>query len=224
MPGAPKNISSQRRLASAASAKGLELYERWEVEAAIEQFRAASEADPTEPDHFLHLAQALARSGAYDKARRALADFMRLEPESVLTARFERLFATGMDPVEKLVTNVMKEHDSPLEEIAAAINMWLEYRIAIGRQPLNTRDPGAWAGALDYTVRKVNLHETALAQLAEWYETRESLIRKRHTDLVRTLDVMPCDYRYFRGKENPLDKLVEAAEMMERLEERFRQP
>ena len=40
--------------------------------------------------------------------------------------------------------------------------------------------------------------------------------------LVRTLDVMPCDYRYFVGKENPLDKLVEAAAMLEELEERFR--
>jgi len=38
------------------------------------------------------------------------------------------------------------------------------------------------------------------------------------------LDIMPCDYRYFRGDENPLDKLVEAAVMMEELEERFRRP
>jgi hypothetical protein len=41
-------------------------------------------------------------------------------------------------------------------------------------------------------------------------------------DLVKTLDVMPCDYRYFRGDQNPLDKLVEAAAMLEELEERFR--
>jgi len=40
--------------------------------------------------------------------------------------------------------------------------------------------------------------------------------------LVKTLDVMPCDYRYFRGDQNPLDKLVEAASMLEELEERFR--
>jgi hypothetical protein len=32
---------------------------------------------------------------------------------------------------------------------------------------------------------------------------------------------MPCDYRYFREKDNPLDKLVEAASMLEDLEERF---
>jgi hypothetical protein len=41
---------------------------------------------------------------------------------------------------------------------------------------------------------------------------------------VETLDVMPCDYRYFRGDENPLDKLVEAAELLEALEKRFRRP
>jgi hypothetical protein len=63
-----------------------------------------------------------------------------------------------------------------------------------------------------------------LKDLAGWYGTREALVRKRHADLVDALDIMPCDYRYFRGKENPLDKLVEAAEMFERLEERFRQP
>jgi len=36
--------------------------------------------------------------------------------------------------------------------------------------------------------------------------------------------VMPCDYRYFTGQENPLDKLVEAAELLEQLEVRFREP
>ena len=35
---------------------------------------------------------------------------------------------------------------------------------------------------------------------------------------------MPCDYRYFTGKDNPLDKLVEAAELLRQLEEKFRQP
>jgi hypothetical protein len=32
---------------------------------------------------------------------------------------------------------------------------------------------------------------------------------------------MPCDYRYFVGSQNPLDKLVEAAELLEQLERRF---
>ncbi len=224
MPEKPKSNAQQRKLAQTASDKGLALYERWEMAEAIKELQSAVAADPTNADYQLHLARALARNGEYDKSLKALAEFMRLEPDSPLTARFERLFAAGMDPVEKLVTDVMQTHEVPLEEIGAAVHLWLEVRIAMGRQPLNTRDPGAWAGALDYTVRKVNFREVPLSQLAAWYGTREALIRKRHTDLVDALDIMPCDYRYYRGKDNPLDKLVEAAEMFERLEERFRQP
>jgi tetratricopeptide (TPR) repeat protein len=220
----PKTTASQRRLANAASSKGLELYQRWDIPAAIAQFEEATGAEPDNPDHYLHLARVLARDGQYDRSLRALADFLRLEPDSPLTERFERLFATGMDPVERLLTDTMNTHDVPLEEIGAAINMWLEYRISSGRKPLTLRDPGSWAAALDYTVRKVNFREAPLAQLAEWYKTREGAIRRRHLELVETLDILPCDYRYFRGNENPLDKLVEAAEMLEELEERFHQP
>jgi hypothetical protein len=42
-------------------------------------------------------------------------------------------------------------------------------------------------------------------------------IRHGHQELVNALDIMPCDYRYYRGQENPLDKLVEAAMMLEEL-------
>ena len=48
----------------------------------------------------------------------------------------------------------------------------------------------------------------------------QATVRRRHEELVDAIDIMPCDYRYFCGKENPLDKLVEAATMMEQLEER----
>jgi hypothetical protein len=34
---------------------------------------------------------------------------------------------------------------------------------------------------------------------------------------------MPADYRYFTGEDNPLDKLVEAAQMLDELEMRFRE-
>ena len=50
------------------------------------------------------------------------------------------------------------------------------------------------------------------------------MIREKYSLLIETLDVMPCDYRYFRGADNPLDKLVEAANMLETLEERFYRP
>ncbi|MCP4358102.1 MAG: hypothetical protein GY796_08830 [Chloroflexi bacterium] len=39
--------------------------------------------------------------------------------------------------------------------------------------------------------------------------------------LVHTLDLMPADYRYFTGEENPLDKLVEATQLLEELERQF---
>jgi hypothetical protein len=100
--------------------------------------------------------------------------------------------------------------------------MWMEYRIAVGRHTHDVSDPAPWAAALDLTVRKVNFRDAPLREIAEWYNAQQSAVRKRHMDLVTTLDVMPCDYRYFRGDENPLDKLVEAAAMLEELEERFR--
>ena len=59
--------------------------------------------------------------------------------------------------------------------------------------------------------------------LADFYGISDGALKARHEDLVQTLDVMPADYRYFTGKTNPLDKLVEAAQMLEQLETRFRE-
>ena len=108
-----------------------------------------------------------------------------------------------------------------LEHVGAAIQMWLEFRIALGRQPLTMRKPEVWAAALDYTVRKVNFQELTQKRIAALYGISGNSLRARFNDLVETLDIMPCDYRYFRGKENPLDKLVEAAALLEKLEARF---
>ena len=58
--------------------------------------------------------------------------------------------------------------------------------------------------------------------IAEWYDPQPSSVCRHHLDMVKTLDVMPCDYRHFREGENPLDKLVEAAYMLEEVEEQFR--
>ena len=222
--GTKKTTASQRRSASQACSRGLALYRDWQIDAAIEELEAAAKADPNNPDHYLDMTRALARNGEFDSALRALADFLRLEPDSPLTERFERLFAKGMDSVEEALTETMKSHDVPLDEIGAAIHMWFEYRIAIGRTPLSLRNPKGWAAALDYTVRKVNFREAPPATLAGWYGVSQATVRKHHQELVDALDIMPCDYRYFKGEENPLDKLVEAATMMEQLEERFRKP
>jgi len=204
--------------------QGLAAYREWDVDQAIQCFQAAVDLAPDDPEHLLKLAQALARSGDFDQALQALADFMRLEPDSPLTNRFEQLFGSGMDDVERLLTDKMKAAAMPIEEIGAAIQVWLEYRITLGRKPLIVRKPETWAAALDYTVRKVNLHPVKRREIAQLYGVSEGAVRDRQNDLVQTLDVMPCDYRYFRGKENPLDKLVEAAELLEQLEARFQEP
>lgn len=203
--------------------QGLRAYRAWDMSRAVERLQEAVLGDPNEPDLLLHLARALARSGDFDQALRALADFMRLEPESPLAERFEQLFASGMDEVEQLLTERTTVSGLPIEIIGAAMQMWLEYRITLGRDPLIVRKPEAWAAALDYTVRKVNLYPVKREEVASLYGVSDKTLRERHNDLVDALDVMPCDYRYFTGKENPLDKLVEAAELLDKLEAGFRE-
>jgi len=210
--------------AQAFNEKGLKQYHRWEIEEAIESFEKAVKLVPTNPDYHLNLARAFARFGNYEWALKALTEFIRYESDVRLVDRFRMLFVNAMDEVETLITEKMTEQGMPLDEIGAAIQMWLEYRIALGRRPLSIRRPQAWAAALDYTVRKVNFRNVSLKDLSDLYGIGDSVIRSHHKDLVETLDIMPCDYRYFRGKDNPLDKLVEAAAMLEELERRFREP
>src|SRR5512146_2002795 len=214
--------TSDKRRAAQLNEEGLLHYRHWEVEDAVLAFRQAASLDPDQADHHLNLARALARFGDYEGTLRALGDFLRTESDTTLTERFERLFGNAMDDVETLLTEVMTRRNLPLDIIGAAIQMWMEYRIAVGRRPLDMAEPGPWAASLDLTVRKVNFREATLNDIAQWYGARPSTVRKHHMDLVKTLDVMPCDYRYFRGDQNPLDKLVEAASMLEELEERFR--
>jgi tetratricopeptide (TPR) repeat protein len=213
-----------RRRAKKYQQEGTQAYHAWDVERAVQQFEQAVDLAPDEPNYRLDLARALARSGDFDRALRVLAEFMQLDPHSHLAERFERLFASGLDPIEQVLTEKMSEADLSIEEIGAALQMWLEFRIALGSEKLIVRKPETWAAALDYTIRKVNLRPVRRYKLAEFYGISDSALRDRHNDLVETLDVMPCDYRYFRGDENPLDKLVEAAELLEALEKRFRRP
>ncbi len=220
---AEKITKRDRRKAMEHQKAGIQAYREWDVDQAVKELRMAADLDSENADHQLQLAQALARSGDYDQALRVLAEFIRLEPESHVTQRFEQLFASGMDPVEELVTDTMTQAGRPVEEIGAALQMWLEYRVALGRERLIIHKAETWAAALDYIVRKVNLHPVKRYKIAQLYGVSDSAVRDRHRDLVETLDVMPCDYRYFTGKENPLDKLVEAAELLEELEAGFQE-
>ncbi len=199
---------AQRKRAEALNREGMAAYEEWDIDTAVRKFQAAIRAVPDEPDYHLNLARALSRSGDFDQALRALAEFIRLEPGSEVAERFERLFASGLDPVETVLTEKMTSAGLPIEEIGAAMQMWLEYRIAAGRKPLAMRKPETWAAALDYTVRKVNLRPVTQREIAQTYGISQKTLRERFEELVATLDVMPCDYRYFVGDQNPLDKLV----------------
>jgi hypothetical protein len=202
----------------------MQQYERWDIEQAITSFGEAIRLNPEEADFHLNLARAQARYGDFDASKRALGSYIRFETDRETSERFEHLFGEGMDDVESLVTAKMTRQGLPLEITGAAVQMWLEYRICIGRRPLIIRKPETWASALDYTVRKVNFQELTQRQIAELYGVSPSTVRAYHNDLIQVLDIMPCDYRYFRDDDNPLDKLVEAAAMLEELEERFRRP
>lgn len=220
MPG--YSVATDKLRAQSLNRTGLVHYERWEIESAITLFHEATRLDDSAPEYWLNLARAHVRMGDYDLMLQALGNYIRVEQNQTLLQRFEALFSNALDQVETLLTATMPRHGIGLEIIGGAIQMWLEYRVAIGKRYLDLTHPAGWAAALDYTVRKINFIEVPSAEIAEWYTVSEGLVRNYHADLITILDVMPCDYRYFRGDENPLDKLVEAAMMLEDLEKRFR--
>lgn len=215
--------AADRKKADVLYQEALEAYQRWDLEEALKRLQAAVKLAPNRAEYHLSLAQALARAGDFDRALRALANYLRLEPNSPVASRVEQLFASGMDPVEQYLTAKMKAAQLPLDLIGAAIQMWMEFRITLGAEPLSIPKPEAWAAALDYTVRKLNLRDVPLAKLAAYYDISADTVSKHHQTLIKMLDIMPCDYRYFTGEQNPLDKLVEAAELLDQLEARFRE-
>ena len=220
-----QRISAEdQRRAVELNTRGLKHFKTWDIAEAIADFEAAAHLAPNHSDYWLNHARALARSGDYDRALKSLAEFIRIDKDPDLVERYERFFANAMDDVETLLTQKMTAAELPMEETGAAIQMWLEYRITIGRQPLVIRKPEAWAAALDFTVRRVNLKIIPARDVAAHYGISEQTLREHHHRLIKALDIMPCDYRYFAGKDNPLDKLVEAAEMLAQLEDKFKQP
>jgi len=219
-----KSLSTRRQQrAQSLNEQGLAHYVNWELDEAIDCFRKSIRLAPDNADYHLNLARALARAGDYNLALKSIADFLRCEPTGELAARFQKFFANSFDAVEATLTEQMKARGMSLKDTGAALQMWLEFRIAQGRNPITRLAPEAWAAALDYTIQKVNFREAALAEIARLYGTTVARVRTRHRQLMETLDIMPCDYRYFTGKQNPLDKLLEAATMLEELERRFQQ-
>lgn len=200
---------------------GLKYFGQWEIEKAIESFRGATDGDPDNPEYHLNLARAYARSGNYQETMRSLGDYLRTETDEDVAARYERLFSSALDEVEETLIENMRDLDMPLPQVGKGIQMWLEYRITLGRKPLRVQKPELWAAALTFAVAKINLVEIEPEVIAGAYGVSLRGMREKYRELVSTLDLMPADYRYFTGEENPLDKLVEAAQLLEEIYGRF---
>lgn len=219
-----KGKKAATRSASDAASKnevGLKHFGHWEMEKAVEAFQKATSDDPDNPEYHLNLARAYARSGKYHEAMRSLGEYLRTETDENVAARYERLFSSALDDVEKILIETMRELEMPIQQIGKGIQMWLEYRITLGRRPLKVQKPELWAAGLTFAVAKINLIDVSRQQIAGAYGVGERGLREKYRELVATLDLMPADYRYFTGDENPLDKLVEAAQLLEEIYGRF---
>jgi tetratricopeptide (TPR) repeat protein len=213
----------KKEVSTAASQNeaGLHYYGQWEMDRAVEAFRAATTQEPDNPEFHLNLARAYARSGDYQEAMRSLGEYLRTETDEDVATRYERLFSSALDEVEEILIEKMRELDMPIQQVGKAIQMWLEYRITLGRKPLQASAPEVWAAGLTYAVAKINLLDVEREQILEAYGVGQRSLKDKYRELVTTLDLMPGDYRYFTGEENPLDKLVEAAQLLDEIYGRF---
>ncbi len=202
---------------------GLTFYHDWKMEKAISAFSDAVAADGTNPDYCLNLVRAYARNGDFDQAMEALGPYLQVEPEEAIATRYEQLFSTGLDQVETILIERMGDMKMSMQQVGKAIQMWLEYRITIGRRPFRIPKPELWAAALLYAIVKINFADAKRKDVATLFNIKEQSLTSKYNDLIETLDIMPADYRYFVGEKNPLDKLVEAAQLLEKLEQKFRE-
>jgi tetratricopeptide (TPR) repeat protein len=196
------------RYAASQNEDGLHYYAGWELDKAVAAFTKAAQAAPDNPEYLLNLTRSYARNNNYEAAMRWLGDYLRVETDNDLVSRYEQLFNSALDPVESSLIAHTQELDWSIPYTAKGLQMWLEYRIALGRQPLPRHRPDLWAAALTYAVGKVNFLATTSAEIIRRYGVSGRSLKDRYAELLRVLDLMPADYRYYVGEENPLDKLV----------------
>ena len=200
------------RLAAKQNEAGIAFYENWELEKAIAAFQAAILGDPDSPEFPLNMARAYARSGDFGKALQALGAYLHNETKDEIATRYEQLFSSSLDEVERVLTDTMPQMALSLPQIGKALQMWLEYRIVVGRRPLRLRQPSLWAAAITYAIVKTNMLTLGRAEVAALYGVKEQALQNKYQKLVDSLDLIAADYRYFVGEENPLDKVVSAGE------------
>ncbi len=193
---------------------GLNHLIHWEIDRAIVAFQAASKAAPNNPEYHMNLAKAYARAGSYPEAMRSLGDYLHAETDEALADRYQQLFSSTLDTVEEKLIEGSASLEFPIQLTGRAMQMWLEYRLSVGRRELSIPDPRPWAAALIYAVCKVNFQKIGRARLATVFQISEELLDEPYHSLLETLDLIPADFRYFVGDDNPLDKIFEAAQLM----------
>ena len=198
--------------------RGLKLYGAWEIDDAIVAFKEAAANYPENPEYQLNLARAYARAGNYPEAMQSLGEYLHVETDENLTDRYERLFSSALDEVEASLIDGMRGMDLPVQLTGKAMQMWLEYRLTVGRQPIEQLDqPELWAASLCYLACKINFQETSRIEVAAIYDVDLLEMKNKCNVLIETLDLITADYRYFTGEENPLDEVFEAAQRMDQL-------
>lgn len=216
------------RQAAKQNKSGLDFYEKWELQQAVAAFQAATEADPENPEYYLNLARTYARQGDFGQAMQALGDYLHNETQDEIASRYEQMFSSALDEVEQALTEVMPTLEMELPQIGKALQMWLEYRIVAGRKPLRIPQPETWAAAITFAIIKVNFLDISRTDVAAAYDVKEPALKKKYQELVEILDLMPGDFRYYLGEENPLDRVLdagespEAAAILAELERRFK--
>lgn len=200
---------------------GWQYFSGWEIERAIGAFEEAAKFDPENPEYHMNLARAHARNGSYPDAMRSLGEYLHVEKDEYLSERYERMFSSAFDDVETRLIAGMKDLNISLQLIGRAIQMWLEYRLMVGRQRLELDSVDEWAGALAYLICRLNFIEFQREEIAAVFGVEPSSLREKSEVLVDRLDLIPADYRYFIGEENPLDKVFEAAQQMNALDQGF---
>ena len=197
---------------------GLKYYGEWEIDGAITAFKEAAAKDPDNPEYHLNLARAYARASNYPEAMQSLGDYLHVETDENLTERYERLFSSALDEVETSLIEGMGGMDLPVQLTGKAMQMWLEYRLTVGREPIEHLDqPSLWAAALTYLACKINFRETSRIEVAAIYDVDLLEMKSQCNVLIETLDLITADYRYFTGEQNPLDEIFEAAQKMDQL-------